>query len=162
MRPAGLVLPQRVRGAVAGVLTACVGVVGGASCVASGGGSRWSDQVPGLLPPAGAHLAVDALSGLFLVAAVAFFAQLQASIRSSGVSAGMLCAVQPLRATASNGVSSLAPGSWERWVIRRARSRWSKGLFSSHLMEPTKVIFLATGARSAPTRSISGSLVRVQ
>jgi hypothetical protein len=30
------------------------------------------------------------------------------------------------------------------------------------LMEPTTVIFLAIGARSAPTMSISGSLERVQ
>ncbi|WP_406470076.1 proton-conducting transporter membrane subunit [Streptomyces sp. NBC_01615] len=77
--PAGLVLPQRVRGAVVGVLTAGVGVAGGASGVAALGGSRWSAQVPGLLPLAGVHLAVDALSGLFMavagvvVAAVALY-----------------------------------------------------------------------------------------
>ncbi|MGW3943890.1 proton-conducting transporter transmembrane domain-containing protein [Streptomyces phaeochromogenes] len=77
---AGLVLPQRVRGAVVGVLTAGVGVAGGASGVAALGGGRWSAEVPGLLPLAGAHLAVDALSGLFMavagavVAAVAVYA----------------------------------------------------------------------------------------
>jgi hypothetical protein len=38
--PAGLVLPLRVRGAVVGVVTAGVGVAGGASGVAALGGSR--------------------------------------------------------------------------------------------------------------------------
>ncbi|MDW8804756.1 proton-conducting transporter membrane subunit [Streptomyces scabiei] len=66
---AGLVLPQRVRGAVVGVLTAGVGVAGGASGVAALGGSHWSARVPGLLPLAGAHFAVDALSGLFMAVA---------------------------------------------------------------------------------------------
>lgn len=46
-------------------------------------------------------------------------------------------------------------------VIRRARSRWSKGSLSSHLIDPMTVIFLAIGARSAPMMSISGSLVWV-
>ncbi|MGW5063907.1 proton-conducting transporter transmembrane domain-containing protein [Streptomyces sp. NPDC004096] len=71
---AGLVLPQRVRGAVGGVLTVGVGVAGGASGVAALGGSRWSAQVPGLLPLAGAHFAVDALSGLFMAVAGAVVA----------------------------------------------------------------------------------------
>ena len=71
---AGLVLPQRVRGAVVGVLTAGVGVAGGASGVAALGGSRWSAEVPGLLPLAGTHFAVDALSGLFMAVAGAVVA----------------------------------------------------------------------------------------
>jgi formate hydrogenlyase subunit 3/multisubunit Na+/H+ antiporter MnhD subunit len=71
---AGLVLPQRVRGAVAGVLTASVGVAGGASGVAALGGSRWSAQVSGLLPLAGTHFEVDALSGLFMAVAGAVVA----------------------------------------------------------------------------------------
>ncbi|MFF4731615.1 formate hydrogenlyase [Streptomyces mirabilis] len=72
--PAGLVLPKRVRGWVAGVLTAGVGVAGGASGVAALGGSRWSAEIPGLLPLAGTHLAVDALSGLFMAVAGAVVA----------------------------------------------------------------------------------------
>jgi formate hydrogenlyase subunit 3/multisubunit Na+/H+ antiporter MnhD subunit len=72
--PAGLVLPQRVRGWVVGVLTASVGVAGGASGVAALGGSRWSAEIPGLLPLAGTHLAVDALSGLFMAVAGAVVA----------------------------------------------------------------------------------------
>nr|WP_248296421.1 proton-conducting transporter membrane subunit [Streptomyces sp. S1D4-11] len=68
-----------MRGWVVGVLTAGVGVAGGASGAAALGGSRWSAEIPGLLPLAGTHLAVDALSGLFMavagavVAAVAVF-----------------------------------------------------------------------------------------
>ncbi|WP_328935111.1 MULTISPECIES: proton-conducting transporter membrane subunit [unclassified Streptomyces] len=71
---AGLVLPQRGRGAVVGVLTAGVGVAGGASGVAALGGSRWSAEIPGLLPLAGTHFAVDALSGLFMAVAGAVVA----------------------------------------------------------------------------------------
>ncbi|MCX5562827.1 proton-conducting transporter membrane subunit [Streptomyces sp. NBC_00038] len=71
---AGLVLPERVRVWVAGALTAGVGVVGGASGVAALGGTRWRAEVPGLLPLAGTHLAVDALSGLFMAVAGAVIA----------------------------------------------------------------------------------------
>ncbi|MBK3568166.1 proton-conducting transporter membrane subunit [Streptomyces sp. MBT62] len=71
---AGLVLPQQVRGTVVGVLTASVGVAGGASGVAALGGSRWSAEIPGLLPLAGTHFAVDALSGLFMAVAGAVVA----------------------------------------------------------------------------------------
>ncbi|MCX4429886.1 MULTISPECIES: hypothetical protein [Streptomyces] len=72
--PAGLVLPQRVRGWAVGVLTAGVGMAGDASGVAALGGSRWSAEIPGLLPLAGTHLAVDALSGLFMAVAGAVVA----------------------------------------------------------------------------------------
>ncbi|NGO40930.1 proton-conducting transporter transmembrane domain-containing protein [Streptomyces ureilyticus] len=72
--PAGLVLPQRVRGWVVGVLTAGVGVAGGTAGVAALGGSGWSAEVPGLLPLAGTYLAVDALSGLFMAVAGAVVA----------------------------------------------------------------------------------------
>ena len=71
---AGLVLPERVRVWVAGALTAGVGVASGASGVAALGGSRWSAAFPGVLPLAGAHLAVDALSGLFMAVAGAVIA----------------------------------------------------------------------------------------
>ncbi|MFI1358337.1 proton-conducting transporter membrane subunit [Streptomyces sp. NPDC020898] len=71
---AGLVLPQQVRGWVVGVLTTGVGVAGGTAGVAALGGGRWSAPVPGLLPLAGAHFAVDALSGLFMAVAGAVVA----------------------------------------------------------------------------------------
>jgi len=72
--PAGLILPQRVRGALVGSLTAGVGVAGGTAGVAALGGGRFSASAPGLLPLAGAHFAVDALSGLFMAVAGAVVA----------------------------------------------------------------------------------------
>ncbi|MFJ8113299.1 proton-conducting transporter membrane subunit [Streptomyces sp. NPDC096132] len=66
---AGSVLPYRMRGAVVGVLTAGVGVSGGAAGVAALGGDRWTAVFPGVLPLAGTHLAVDALAGLFMAVA---------------------------------------------------------------------------------------------
>ncbi|MGW0711503.1 proton-conducting transporter transmembrane domain-containing protein [Streptomyces sp. NPDC002643] len=66
---AGLVPAERVRVPVVGVLTAGVGVAGGAAGVAALGGSRWADTLPGVLPLAGAYLAVDALAGLFMAVA---------------------------------------------------------------------------------------------
>ncbi|WP_128381670.1 proton-conducting transporter membrane subunit [Streptomyces cavernae] len=71
---AGLVLPQRGRGVVVGVVAAGVGVAGGTAGVAALGGSRWSAQVSGLLPLAGAYVEVDALSGLFMAVAGAVVA----------------------------------------------------------------------------------------
>ncbi|WP_229841592.1 proton-conducting transporter transmembrane domain-containing protein [Streptomyces brasiliensis] len=66
---AGFVLPYRLRVPVAGVLTAGVGVSGGAAGVAALVGSRWSAALPGVLPLAGVHVAVDALAGLFMAVA---------------------------------------------------------------------------------------------
>ncbi|EST36601.1 proton-conducting transporter membrane subunit [Streptomyces roseochromogenus] len=71
---AGLGLPYRARIPVVGVLTAGVGVSGGAAGVAALGGSRWTAVYPGLLPLAGAHVAVDALAGLFMAVAGAVVA----------------------------------------------------------------------------------------
>ncbi|GAA3830537.1 proton-conducting transporter transmembrane domain-containing protein [Streptomyces chiangmaiensis] len=66
---AGFGLPYRFRTPVVGVLTAGVGAAGGTAGVAALGGSRWSAFFPGLLPLAGARVAVDALAGLFLAVA---------------------------------------------------------------------------------------------
>ncbi|MFJ2577943.1 proton-conducting transporter membrane subunit [Kitasatospora aureofaciens] len=63
---AGLVLPERARPAAVGACTAGVGAAGLAAGVAALGGQRWSASLPDLLPLAGVHLAVDALSGLFI------------------------------------------------------------------------------------------------
>lgn len=70
----GLGLPSRARIPVVGVLTAGVGVAGGAAGVVALGGGRWAVGLPGLLPLAGAHLAVDALAGLFMAVAGAVVA----------------------------------------------------------------------------------------
>ncbi|MFE7276112.1 proton-conducting transporter membrane subunit [Streptomyces sp. NPDC057623] len=66
---AGAVLPYRLRVPVVGLLTAGAGVAGGAAGVAALGGSRWSAAYPQVLPLAGAHVAVDALAGLFMAVA---------------------------------------------------------------------------------------------
>jgi hydrogenase-4 component B len=70
----GAFMPVRARALVVGVLTAGLG---GAGVVAGGaalGGARWSAELPGLLPLAGVHLGVDALSGLFMAVAGAVVA----------------------------------------------------------------------------------------
>ena len=54
-------------------------------------------------------------------------------------------AVLPVRETARSGVESSVPGSRLRWTMSLARSRASKGLFSSHLTDPVRVTFLAIG-----------------
>jgi hydrogenase-4 component B len=66
---AGITLPYRARIPVVGVLTAGAGMAGGAAGVAALSGSRWTADLPGLMPLAGAHLAVDALAGLFMAVA---------------------------------------------------------------------------------------------
>lgn len=71
---AGAGLPYRARAAVVGVLTAGVGVSGGAAGVAALGGDRWTAAFPGVLPLAGTYLAVDALAGLFMAVAGAVVA----------------------------------------------------------------------------------------
>ncbi len=66
----------------------------------------------------------------------------------------------PLRDTATVGIGSVVRAA--RCPRRSARSWSSNGDRSSHLMDPTNSRCRATGARSAPTMSISTSLVRVQ
>lgn len=66
---AGTWLPARARVTVAGVCTAGLGAAGLTAGVAALGGQSWSADLPDLLPLAGAHLAVDALSGLFMAVA---------------------------------------------------------------------------------------------
>ncbi len=63
---AGAFAPERARAAAVGVCTAGVGVAGLTAGVAALGGTQWSASLPDLLPLAGVHLAVDALSGLFM------------------------------------------------------------------------------------------------
>ncbi|WP_217555606.1 proton-conducting transporter membrane subunit [Streptomyces sp. GbtcB6] len=71
---AGCALPYRLRVPVVGVLTAGVGAGGCMAGAAALSGSRWSAAFPGLLPLAGAHVAVDALAGLFMAVAGAVVA----------------------------------------------------------------------------------------
>ncbi|MEV7028379.1 proton-conducting transporter membrane subunit, partial [Kitasatospora sp. NPDC093558] len=62
----GSVLPERARPVAVGACTAGVGAAGLVAGVAALNGQRWSVSLPDLLPLAGVHLAVDALSGLFI------------------------------------------------------------------------------------------------
>ncbi|MFF5710839.1 proton-conducting transporter membrane subunit [Streptomyces sp. NPDC012756] len=66
---AGSALPVRARVSVSGICTAGVGAAGCVAGVAALGGEAWSASLPDLLPLAGAHLAVDPLSGLFMAVA---------------------------------------------------------------------------------------------
>ncbi|WP_329311458.1 proton-conducting transporter transmembrane domain-containing protein [Streptomyces sp. NBC_01262] len=61
--------PRRMRATVVGVCTAGLGAAGLVAGAAALGGARWSADLPGVLPLAGVHLAVDALSGLFMAVA---------------------------------------------------------------------------------------------
>ncbi|WP_250291258.1 proton-conducting transporter transmembrane domain-containing protein, partial [Frankia sp. CiP1_Cm_nod1] len=104
---AGAFTPERVRPALVGVCTAGVGVAGltaGLAALAggggtSGGGAPWSASLPGLLPLAGVHLTVDALSGLFMAvsgAVVAPVALYGIGYTGHGVSARGVQAVLPV------------------------------------------------------------------
>ncbi|MFR9779480.1 proton-conducting transporter membrane subunit [Micromonospora sp. MS34] len=64
---AGLALPARWRSATVGVVTAAVGAAGAVAGVAAASGTGWQVRLPGLLPLAGVTLAVDPLSGWFLL-----------------------------------------------------------------------------------------------
>ncbi|MFF4602897.1 proton-conducting transporter membrane subunit [Streptomyces sp. NPDC001339] len=66
---AGLLLPGRGRASAVGACTATAGGAGLVAGVAALGGSRWSMELPGVLPLAGVRLAVDPLSGLFMALA---------------------------------------------------------------------------------------------
>lgn len=71
---AGAFAPERTRAAAVGVCTTALGVAGLVAGIAALGGTGWSADLPWLLPLAGVHLAVDALSGLFMAVAGAVVA----------------------------------------------------------------------------------------
>lgn len=83
---AGTWLPERARSAVVGVSTAGLGASGLVAGAAALRGERWSADLPDLLPLAGVHLAVDALSGLFM--AVAGAVVLAVAVYGIGYAAG--------------------------------------------------------------------------
>ncbi|WP_268269659.1 proton-conducting transporter membrane subunit [Streptomyces sp. MNU76] len=140
---AGPVLPQRVRGAVVGVLTAGVGVAGGASGVAALGGSRWSDQVPGLLPLAGAHFAVDALSGLFMAVAGAVVAAV--AVYGVGYVAG-----HGAHGLGSRGAQALLPLFALVLVLVPAAASVSTFLLLWELMALTSLLLVLAEHRARP------------
>ncbi|QFY07656.1 hydrogenase 4 subunit B [Nonomuraea phyllanthi] len=64
---AALTAPAKARLWLAGLCTAAAGACGAAAGVAALAGQSWSAWLPGLLPLAGARLALDPLSGAFVV-----------------------------------------------------------------------------------------------
>jgi formate hydrogenlyase subunit 3/multisubunit Na+/H+ antiporter MnhD subunit len=66
---AAVVVPRRLRAAVVGGVTAAAGAAGAVAGALALAGHGWTASLPWLLPLAGAHLAVDALSGLFMAVA---------------------------------------------------------------------------------------------
>ncbi|MFI2074173.1 proton-conducting transporter transmembrane domain-containing protein [Streptomyces triculaminicus] len=82
----GAALPGRARVLASGVCTAALGAAGLAAGAAALRGGRWSATAPALLPLSGAHLAVDALSGLFM--AVAGGVVLAVAVYGVGYAAG--------------------------------------------------------------------------
>ncbi|WP_424533250.1 proton-conducting transporter membrane subunit [Sphaerisporangium viridialbum] len=63
---AGVVTPRRARPLVAGVTMACAGAAGALAGVAALAGQTWTAWLPGVLPLAGARLALDPLAGTFV------------------------------------------------------------------------------------------------
>ncbi|MCX5604836.1 proton-conducting transporter membrane subunit [Streptomyces phaeochromogenes] len=141
---AGLVLPQRVRGAVVGALTMGVGVAGGASGVAALGGSRWSAEVSGLLPLAGAHFQVDALSGLFMAVAGAVVAAV--AVYGVGYVAG-----HGAHGLGSRGAQALLPLFALTLVLVPAAASVSTFLLLWELMALTSLLLVLAEHRARPS-----------
>lgn len=99
---AGALLPGRARVPAVGLCTAGLGAAGLVAGTAALDGVRWSARLPGLLPLAGVHLAVDALSGLFM--AVAGAVVLAVAVYGIGYAAG-----RGPYGVASRGVQSALP-----------------------------------------------------
>ncbi|HVT69277.1 MAG TPA: proton-conducting transporter membrane subunit [Trebonia sp.] len=81
-----LCAPVRVRVPLAGALSALLGVAGAVAGGAALAGQTFTARMPDLLPLAGIHLGVDALSGVFL--AVAGLVVVAASVYGIGYAAG--------------------------------------------------------------------------
>jgi len=146
--PAGLVLPQRVRGAVVGVLTAGVGVTGVAAGVAALGGSLWSADVPGLLPLAGTYLAVDALSGLFM--AVAGVVVAAVAIYGIGYVSGHGAHGEGSHGLGSRGAQALLPLFALTLILVPAAASVSTFLLLWELMALTSLLLVLAEHRARP------------
>ncbi|WP_405927623.1 proton-conducting transporter membrane subunit [Streptomyces sp. NBC_00035] len=141
---AGLVLPQRARVWVAGALTAGVGVAGGASGVAALGGTRWRAEIPGLLPLAGTHLAVDALSGLFMAVAGAVIAAV--AVYGIGYAAG-----RGSHGLGSRGAQAVLPLFALTLLLVPAAASVSTFLVLWELMALTSLLLVLAEHRARPS-----------
>ncbi|MGW3411405.1 proton-conducting transporter transmembrane domain-containing protein [Streptomyces sp. NPDC000888] len=141
---AGLVLPERVRVWAAGALTAGVGVAGGASGVAALGGTRWRAEIPGLLPLAGTHLAVDALSGLFMAVAGAVIAAV--AVYGIGYAAG-----HGAHGLGSRGAQAVLPLFALTLLLVPAAASVSTFLVLWELMALTSLLLVLAEHRARPS-----------
>ncbi|MEU1629180.1 proton-conducting transporter membrane subunit [Streptomyces sp. NPDC020096] len=141
---AGVVVPERARSAVVGVCTAGVGAAGLVAGVAGLNGMRWSAYLPGLLPLAGVHFQVDALSGLFM--AVAGGVILAVAVYGIGYAAG--------HGLSSRGAQAVFPVFAASLVLVPAASSVSSFLVLWELMAVTSLLLvLAEHRQRAEVRS---------
>ncbi|KJY43318.1 NADH-ubiquinone oxidoreductase [Streptomyces sp. NRRL B-1568] len=143
---AGAALPPRARAVTAGVCTAALGAAALAAGTAALGGRRWSASLPGLLPPAGIHLAVDALSGLFM--AVAGAVVLAVAVYGIGYAAG-----HGPHGIASRGAQAVLPVFALALVLVPAAASVSTFLLLWETMALTSLLLVLAGHRAgSPAR----------
>ncbi|MEU1673144.1 proton-conducting transporter membrane subunit [Streptomyces roseifaciens] len=140
---AGMLLPTRPRVVTVGLCTAGLGGAGLAGGIAALGGTSWSAYLPGLLPLAGLHLAVDALSGLFM--AVAGAVVLAVSVYGIGYASG-----RGPRGTASRGVQSSLPVFALTLVLVPAAASVSSFLLLWEGMAVTSLVLVLAEQRDRP------------
>ncbi|MFH8786738.1 proton-conducting transporter membrane subunit [Streptomyces roseoverticillatus] len=141
---AGMLLPGRIRVVAVGLCTAGLGGAGVAGGVAALGGTRWSAHLPGLLPLAGLHLAVDALSGLFM--AVAGAVVLAVAVYGIGYASG-----RGPRGPASRGVQSALPVFALTLVLVPAAASVSSFLLLWEAMAVTSLVLVLADQRERST-----------
>ncbi|MBB5120991.1 NADH-ubiquinone oxidoreductase [Streptomyces eurocidicus] len=140
---AGALLPGRARVPAVGLCTAGLGTAGLAAGTAALDGVRWSARLPGLLPLAGAHLAVDALSGLFM--AVAGAVVLAVAVYGIGYAAG-----RGPYGVASRGVQSALPVFALTLVLVPAAASVSTFLLLWEAMALTSLVLVLAEQRGRP------------
>lgn len=143
---AGTWLPERARSTAVGVCTAGLGAAGLVAGAAALRGERWSAQLPDLLPLAGVHLAVDALSGLFM--AVAGAVVLAVAVYGIGYAAG--------HGLSSRGVQAVLPAFALTLVLVPAAGSLSTFLVLWELMALTSLVLVVAEHRERPSVRTAG------
>ncbi|MFC4515618.1 proton-conducting transporter membrane subunit [Streptomyces ehimensis] len=139
----GATLPGRPRVVASGVCTAATGAAGLAAGTAALRGARWSASLPGILPPTGAHLAVDALSGLFM--AVAGGVILPVAVYGIGYAAG-----HTGHGAASRTAQAVLPLFALTLLLVPAAASVCSFLLLWELMALTSLLLVLAGHRSGP------------
>ncbi len=138
---AGTWLPQRARPAVVGGCTAGLGATGLVAGAAALQGERWSADLPDLLPLAGVHLAVDALSGLFM--AVAGAVVLAVAVYGIGYATG--------HGLSSRAVQAVLPVFALTLILVPAAGSLSTFLVLWELMALTSLVLVVAEHRERPS-----------